>query len=275
MAYGSNSFLRWAGGKAWLIPFIHEITAELDFRNYYEPFLGGASVFLALTPHKHVYLSDLNQELVDTYIAVRDCPEDVIECLLQLENTESDYYRIRSTNFKSPIKKAARFIYLNHTSYNGLYRVNKNGKYNVPYGFRNSKGYDVDKIRYTSERLKKVKISCEDFADRKYRIREGDLVFLDPPYTVSHNKNGFIEYNQNLFSLKDQYRLRKFIDYISSKGAYYILTNAAHEKVLEIFSRGDYIIEMDRNSLIGGKNAKRQKVSEYIFTNIPKGEQFI
>lgn len=275
MAYGSNSFLRWAGGKTWLIPFFRELTSELNYKNYYEPFLGGAAVFLSITPPKHVYLSDLNKELIETYIAVRDHPEEVIKCLQKFENSEEDYYRIRSSCPKSPIEKAARFIFLNHTSYNGLYRVNKNGEYNVPYGFSTGKGYDVDKIRTNSELLKKAKISCEDFAERKYRIKEYDLVFLDPPYTVSHNKNGFIEYNQKLFSLSDQYRLREFIDFISNKGAYYILTNAAHETILKIFDRGDYIIEMDRNSLIGGKNAKRQKVSEYIFTNIPKGEQFV
>ena len=217
MTYGSNSFLRWAGGKSWLISFLQELTSGLEYKNYYEPFLGGASVFLSLTPPKHVYLSDLNKDLIDTYIAVRDFPEDVIEHLLILINSEEEYYRIRSSCPKSSIEQAARFIYLNHTSYNGLYRVNKSGEYNVPYGFRVSRGYDVDKIRAASERLKNTKISCEDFAERKYRIKEHDLVFLDPPYTVSHNKNGFIEYNQKLFSLSDQYRLRKFIDYISNR----------------------------------------------------------
>ena len=102
-------------------------------------------------------------------------------------------------------------------------------------------------------------------------MKAEDLVFLDPPYTVSHNQNGFIKYNQKLFSIEEQYRLSAYIDYIRQKGAYYILTNAAHETILEIFNKGDRVITLDRNSLIGGKNSKREKISEYIFTNIPEG----
>ena len=116
-------------------------------------------------------------------------------------------------------------------------------------------------------------MECSDFAARKYRIKTGDLVFLDPPYTVSHNQNGFIKYNQKLFSIKEQYRLSAYIDYIRKKGAYYVLTNAAHDTIFEIFDKGDRVITLDRNSLIGGKNSKRERISEYIFTNIPGGGQ--
>ena len=119
--------------------------------------------------------------------------------------------------------------------------------------------------------MQNARISTGDFEINKYRIKENDLVFLDPPYTVSHNNNGFIAYNQKLFSLDDQYRLKKFIEYIKSQGAYYILTNAAHETIREIFlTQGDRIIELQRNSLIGGKNATRAAITEYIFTNIPE-----
>ena len=100
------------------------------------------------------------------------------------------------------------------------------------------------------------------------------MVFLDPPYTVSHNKNGFIEYNQNLFSLEDQYRLKKYIDFIKNRGAYYILTNAAHDTIHDIFySNNDRLISLDRNSLIGGKKSKRGIIKEFIFTNIPQEDE--
>ncbi|BCJ97578.1 DNA adenine methylase [Anaerocolumna chitinilytica] len=260
-------FLRWAGGKSWLTEYVKNMIEGIEINNYYEPFLGGAAIFFALELPKHVYLSDLNDELVNAYIQVRDVPDDVIEIMSTYNNTEDDYYRIRALELNTKVEQAARFIYLNHTSYNGLYRVNNNGKYNVPYGYRTCE-YDYERIQEASKALKKVKIFQGDFADRKYTIKKGDLVFLDPPYTVSHNQNGFIKYNQQLFSLDDQIRLKKTIDYINKKGAHYILTNAAHETIKEIFKEGATLIPVERNSLIGGKSAARGKVQEYIFTNI-------
>ncbi len=265
-------FLRWAGGKTWLASYISDLISNLNYNNYYEPFLGGAAVFFSLAHPKNVYLSDINAELIDTYVAIRDIPDQVIEKMQQLSNTADDYYRIRAEEPTELAERAARFLYLNQTSYNGLYRVNAQGKYNVPYGYRKSLNYDMDRIRNASLKLQGARIECADFEARKYRVKAGDLVFLDPPYTVSHNQNGFIEYNQKLFSLEEQYRLSRYIDYIKKKGAFYILTNAAHEKILEIFDKGDRVITLDRNSLIGGKNSKREKISEYVFTNIPCGE---
>ena len=119
-----------------------------------------------------------------------------------------------------------------------------------------------------SKKLKNATLTISDFAESIHKINEGDLVFLDPPYTVSHNDNGFIKYNQKLFSLDDQYRLSEFIDCIKQKGAYYILTNAAHKTIEEIFKKGDKRIEGKRASLVGGINAKRGEIREYIFTNI-------
>lgn len=264
-------FIRWAGGKTWLVPFMNQLTQNLKYNNYYEPFLGGAAIFFSLTPPKHVYLSDINAELIDTYMAIRDIPDDVIKSLLLLQNTEEDYYRIREMNPPTLSERAARFLYLNQTSFNGLYRVNNQGKYNVPYGYRKTLNYDIERIRNASAKLQGVRLECSDFAARKYRVKAGDLIFLDPPYTVSHNQNGFIKYNQKLFSIEEQYRLSAYIDYIRKKGAYYVLTNAAHETIFEIFNKGDRVITLDRNSLIGGKNSKREKISEYIFTNIPGG----
>ncbi|WP_066506884.1 DNA adenine methylase [Abyssisolibacter fermentans] len=268
----TKPFIRWAGGKSWLIPHVKSIILNLEYRNYYEPFIGGGAIFFSLQQKKNVYLSDINPELIDSYISIRDHPNLIIKELKHYTNTESEYYRIRALEPDNMIERAARFIYLNQTSYNGLYRVNKKGKYNVPYGHRQNLNYNYDRLRIASQKLQKVRIHCEDFSKKKYRIREGDLIFLDPPYTVSHNNNGFIEYNQNLFSLDDQKRLSKYIDYIKSKGAYYILTNAAHNAIKEIFTKeGDSLTPLDRHSLIGGKKAKRSLISEYIFTNIPKG----
>lgn len=264
-------FIRWAGGKTWLIKHLHNIIGNLNYNHYYEPFLGGAAVFFALEHKKKAYLSDMNKDLIDTYIAIKEFPDKVIDHLLKYKNTETDYYRIRSQKTESAVEKAARFIFLNQTSYNGLYRVNRKGEYNVPYGFRINWEYDYERIYSASRKLKWANLSCNDFTEKKYRIQRNDLIFLDPPYTVSHNNNGFIEYNQNLFSLEDQERLSKYIDYVKKKEAYYILTNAAHSTIKKIFDKGDRQLILDRYSLIGGKESKREIISEYIFTNIPEG----
>lgn len=265
-------FVRWAGGKTWLIPHIPTIVGDLHIEHYHEPFLGGGAIYFSMEHTKRSYLSDANPQLINTYIQVRDNPEELIEFFMQFPNTEDDYYRIRAEiTGENTVENAARFLYLNQTSYNGLYRVNREGRYNVPYGFRASWVYDPERIRAASLRLQNTRISTGDFEVNKYRIKENDLVFLDPPYTVSHNNNGFIAYNQKLFSLEDQRRLKRFIEYIKAKGAFYILTNAAHETIREIFlTQGDRIVELQRNSLIGGRNATRAAISEYIFTNIPE-----
>ncbi|MCO7126118.1 Dam family site-specific DNA-(adenine-N6)-methyltransferase [Sporolactobacillus shoreicorticis] len=265
----TKPFLRWAGGKTWLVKYLEEILLDKSFNNYHEPFLGGGAVFLAVADPKRAFLSDLNEELVNTYVEVRDNPFEVISILKHYENTKEFYYRIREKNFTDAVQRAARFIFLNQTSYNGLYRVNQKGEYNVPYGFRSKNFLEEEKIILASKKLQNADIICADFTCIKENISEGDLVFLDPPYTVSHNNNGFIKYNQQLFSLEDQKRLSLLIDFIKERGAYYILTNAAHETIKIIFKKnGDRMIEMSRSSLIGGEHAHRGKVSEYVFTNI-------
>lgn len=263
-------FIRWAGGKSWFVSFMHNLIKNININHYHEPFLGGAAVFFSLDLPKKSYLSDANEDLINTYLQIRDCPDAVITAFSQFTNSEKNYYEIRNLKFDNNIEQAAQFIFLNQTSYNGIYRVNKDGNYNVPYGFRKNWHYDCNRILEASKKLQNTNISCNDFESNKYRIKPNDLVFLDPPYTVSHNNNGFIEYNKKLFSLQDQYRLSKYIDYIKKRGAYYILTNAAHETIREIFGKGDRVIELSRNSLIGGKNSKREKISELIFTNLPE-----
>jgi len=237
------------------------------FATYHEPFLGGAAVFFELGPGLSAYLSDLNTELIETYKAVRDDVRGVIGHLSEHKNTKVCYYEVRSSVPDDPTARAARFIYLNQTSFNGIYRVNLSGEYNVPYGYR-SKGFlDEQNLLAVSERLSDAHIDDGDFDLVRERVRAKDLVFLDPPYTVSHNDNGFVKYNQKLFSLEDQIRLSELVDYIDGVGAYYLLTNAAHEAVASLFDRGDRRFELNRASRVGGKNAPRGTFSEYVFTN--------
>jgi len=264
-----TSFIRWAGGKSWLVPFIESLIDGLEFNNYHEPFMGGASVFFAIdTPNKS-FLSDVNPELVGTFCAVRDNPQQIIKYLKEYKTDSDSYYSIRDSEPTGKYQRAARFLYLNTYSYNGLYRVNRQGRYNVPYGQRENASIDFERIIEASKKLQSVEVVCQDFDASKSLIQKGDLVFLDPPYAVSKEANSmFIEYNQKLFSLDDQYRLAELIDYINAQGAYFILTNAMHDKILEIFNGKGRVITRERNSLIGGKKAFRGKVQEYIFTNI-------
>lgn len=260
--------LRWAGGKRWLVKYLYQLLPTNGFQNYHEPFLGGASIYLALQTNHLAFLSDLNKELIDTYIAIRDIPNEVIDILTSFKNDKDFYYQIRSAIFNTEAEKAARFIYLNQTSFNGIYRVNLKGEYNVPFGFRTKNFLDRKSILDVSKALQQAILLYADFDIVRQNIQSGDLVFLDPPYTVSHNDNGFIKYNQRIFTIDDQYRLKQLIDFINDIGAYYILTNAAHEKIKEIFYDNNKLIEVNRSSLIGGLNAKRGRTSEYIFTNI-------
>jgi DNA adenine methylase len=266
-----TTFIRWAGGKNWLVPYVQELIKDLEYNNYHEPFMGGASVFFSIEPPQRSFLSDVNNELVEAFCAVRDNPQRVIGYLKEYKVDSESYYAIRESSPRGKYQRAARFLYLNTYSFNGIYRVNQQGKYNVPYGHRENVSINYDRLLEASERLKNVEVKCQDFEASKTLIQQGDLVFLDPPYTVSKEANSmFIKYNSKLFSLDDQYRLARLVDYIIDQGAYFILTNAAHEKIMEIFQGKGRLITRERNSLIGGKKAYRGKVQEFIFTNIPE-----
>jgi DNA adenine methylase len=260
-------FLRWAGGKRWLI---NDINKEIDisrYNVYHEPFVGGGSIFFNFKP-KRAYISDSNSELINAYNQVKFNPDKIISELKQYPKDKDSYYVLRSAKFNSDIQEAARFIYLNQMSYNGIYRVNKKGEYNVPYGYREKYVFDYNNIFNASKCLAETIIQHLDFVESVNYIHENDLVFIDPPYTVAHNNNGFVQYNQKIFSLDDQYKLASMILKIKENGAFYYLTNAAHKIIREIFNNGDLIIEKKRACLIGGKNAKRGHYEEIIVTNI-------
>lgn len=264
----AKPFLRWAGGKRWLVKHIDEIK-KLNIENYYEPFLGGASIFLNIDNYNNATLSDLNHELIETYISLRDDLEAVITSLEEFKNTEEEYYKIRNTSFNQTFERAAKFIFLNKTSFNGIYRVNQKGQFNVPYGFRNNLTDLIDRknLEIVSKKLNGVNIECQDFSEISKTLKKGDFVFLDPPYTVAHENNGFIQYNQKIFSLDDQIRLSKLVEEIKEIGAYYILTNAKHKAILEIYKDIDEPIILSRNSTVGGIGARREIFNEYIFSN--------
>lgn len=260
--------IRWAGGKTWLTKSINDFVPT-SFNNYHEPFLGSAAIFLHLKPKKTCYLSDANKELINFYLQVRDNLKELVKEVNKLENNEEAYYQIRSWSPISLIHSAARFYYLNKTCFNGLYRVNKQGVFNVPYGFRDEK-HIIDSNKFEEIRcvLKDgVYIKHQDFSESLKAVKKNDLVFLDPPYTVAHNNNGFVEYNQNIFSWRDQERLAELILMIKAKGAYFILTNAVHESIIKLYGKIGKRFEIERSSTISGHMKDRKRVSEFIITN--------
>ncbi|MGC9963918.1 MAG: Dam family site-specific DNA-(adenine-N6)-methyltransferase [Syntrophobacteraceae bacterium] len=264
-------FIRWAGGKTWLLKQLDQFMPN-SFNNYYEPFLGGAAVFFHLKQNnrlnRQAVLSDLNEELIDCFVQIRDNVESVIKHLQMYCNDKAFYYHIRDLIPSSVEEKAARFIYLNRTSFNGIYRVNLNGVYNVPYGFKTYRVlFDYDNLRNVSVLLQDVHIIHQDFQTCLKSVKAGDLVFIDPPYTVAHDNNGFVKYNQKIFAWWDQHRLVEAISGLIAQKAHFILTNAAHPSINELFRTCGTKTELRRFSLIGGKKAKREIKSEYVFSN--------
>jgi len=264
--------LRWAGGKSWLIPRLRGVIPNYVNR-YIEPFAGSAALFLDLIKRAHnvseYYLSDLNKELIDTYTTLRHNPEAVIKCLKNLENTIDCYYKTREQISGDIYETAARFIFLNRTCFNGLYRVNKHNVFNVPYGNKSYRVlFDFDNLRVFSELLKKAYLAHLDFSDTLEFITPTSLVFLDPPYTVAHQNNNFVKYNQKLFSWDDQLRLAEYIQSLKRIGAKFIMTNASHLSTEQLFSGLGTAVQVQRHSVIGSKPQYRKKVEELIITNL-------
>ncbi|WP_264529451.1 DNA adenine methylase [Flavobacterium sp. N502540] len=266
-------FLRWAGGKTWLTKHIEEFLPT-EFNNYFEPFIGGGAIFLYLKSKNYIknksYLSDSNQDLINTYRIIKSNPDALIKSLQKFKNTEEYYYKIRGTLFDNKIENASKFIYLNKTSYNGIYRVNSKGEYNVPYGHRKTKDlFEFDNILKISELFEKTYFSVTDFKKKCYETKENDFIFLDPPYTVAHENNGFIQYNQSLFSWKNQIELAQILKVLEQKKTHFILTNASHKSIDELYQTGNKKI-LARASNIGGTGAKRTNYNEIIISNATK-----
>lgn len=243
-------FLKWAGGKRWLVEKYSHIFPAFAGR-YFEPFLGSGSVFFYLSPKKAI-LSDINSDLIETYKAIKDNWLQVLKHLELHKNKHSDlyYYDLRGSCPKTPSARAARFIYLNRTCFNGLYRVNRDGRFNVPRGTRNSVIYATDQFDIISKVLQEVELNTCDFEQSIDRAGKGDLVFADPPYTVCHNNNAFIKYNERLFSWDDQVRLANCLKKATDRGAKVIATNASHPSVIELYKDSFDLKQIYRKSLI-------------------------
>ncbi|MGK5736952.1 DNA adenine methylase [Acinetobacter junii] len=262
-----NPFLAWTGGKRWLVKVAPELLTVSFQGTYIEPFLGGGSFFYALNPSNSI-LGDANRDLVITYKAIRDHHSEVVKLLQahHVNHSKEYYYLIRAKKFLSEIEIAAQFIYLNRTCFNSIYRVNLKGEFNVPIGTKNKVIQDTDKWDEWSDRLSNSEIIHSDFEVLIDKAEKGDLLFLDPPYTVRHNNNGFVKYNEILFSWADQERLANAANRARLRGAKIIITNANHESLRELYLNNFTVKEVSRYSSIAAKSLNRNKYEELIIT---------
>lgn len=257
--------LKWPGGKRALLKEIIPLFPK-SFNHYYEPFIGGGAAFFALRPNKAI-LADNNSDLINCYEQVRDNPDKVIAHLRDMPNTERDYYTIRESIPQDKAAQAARFIYLCTLSFNGIYRVNLKGVFNVPYGYkRHLKPCHTERIIAASEALSFADLRIGDFESSLADARDGDLVYLDPPYTVAHSNNGFLKYNAKLFSWNDQERLAAVATALVERGCRVLVSNADHESIRALYT-GFQLQAISRPSIIAASGVYRRQITECIFYN--------
>jgi len=257
-------FLKWAGGKRWLVNKAAELLPEANqFNRYIEPFLGGGAVFFHLQPGNGL-LSDVNDDLINAYIVIRDYWEDLLDLLNKYDKRHSKdfYYKVRSSRPRTQLNKAARFIYLNRTCWNGLYRVNRKGEFNVPIGSKTKVLLSEDNFSEVSNILQNIEIRVCDFEHSINQANEGDFVFIDPPYTVKHNLNGFVKYNETIFTWDDQVRLKDAIIRATNRGAEILLLNADHQSIKNLYIGIGNKTTLNRASVIAGDASARGIYSE-------------
>lgn len=255
-------FLKWAGGKRWLLD--RKLLEFPKFSGrYIEPFLGGGSVYFHLRPQQSI-LSDANPDLISCYQQLRDNLGEVIGYLREhhRRHDAEHYYKLRAQSPSLDAVGAARFIYLNRTCFNGLYRVNKRGEFNVPIGTKTKVFDEQEDLAAVSRCLEKSDLRVSDFEDVIDLAYKGDFLFVDPPYTVRHNANGFLKYNERIFSWDDQVRLRNALERAAQRGVAIVATNAAHESVLELYQGLGSLTLVDRASVLAGKGAARGATQE-------------
>lgn len=257
-------FLKWAGGKRWLVQ--QGLPVPTVYQRLVEPFAGGAAVFFALQP-KRAVLADVNPELINLYEVVRDQPGKLRKVLewYQANHSHDQYYKTRSRQFTSPLLRAARVLYLNRTCWNGLYRVNRKGKFNVPIGTKSAVIMLNDDFVGAASLLQRADLRCQDFEVTISQVGEGDFLFVDPPYTVRHNLNGFLKYNEDIFNWEDQVRLANCLNEARLRGAAILVTNADHPSIHDLYVSSFGYLPAGRQSVLSGPAHGRGRTTEALF----------
>jgi DNA adenine methylase len=255
--------VKWPGGKRALVrKLISTLPRRID--RYFEPFVGGGALFFALQP-PNSYLSDTNEELINLYSQVRDEPLALIRLLRRYPNTEADYYVVRDQRPRSALRRAARLLYLTTLSFNGIHRVNLQGEFNVPYGYKTHLATcDEARLLSTARALRRTHLRVADFEVATEHATKGDLVYFDPPYTVAHAHNGFVKYNEKIFSWDDQVRLASHARALANRGCHVVISNARHSSVHALYS-GFNSVRVRRASRIAASAKHRRDIFEAVY----------
>jgi DNA adenine methylase len=264
----AKPFLKWAGGKNCLLGHLTEFVPD-SYNRYCEAFVGGGAFFFHLAPSKAI-LSDANFELIHCFRMVQKKPEELIDALQSYENEESEFYRIRAQNPNSlgAVRRAARFIYLNKTCFNGLYRVNRAGQFNTPYANNPTAQYvDEHALLAASAALKKAELLCCDFAEvTDAKAQKNDFFYFDPPYMPVSDFSDFKRYTANQFGEADHVRLAQAFSRLDKMGCHVLLSNSYHSKVKELYKGFKQTVVTAPRS-INCRGARRGHVKELLITN--------
>jgi len=252
-------FVKWVGGKRKLLPRLRERCKDIRRPfTYFEPFVGGGALFWSLNTHK-ANLTDTNSRLIRTYTAIQQDVESVIDLLGTYPHDKTFYLDLRSQDIdhKSDVEVASWFLYLNRTGFNGLYRVNKKGQFNVPFGSqKNPTICNAPLLRACSDRLQGVSLGVESFNTVANKAKSGDLVYFDPPYVPLSVTSSFTSYTIDGFTLEDQVKLRDVAIKLKQEGVHVIVSNSSAPLVYELY--GDGIFNLEEVSMARAINCKAE-----------------
>ena len=256
--------LKWAGGKRWLVPTLLPLLPP-EYGRYHEAFVGGGALYFGLGPSR-ASLNDLNRDLIDCYEALRDDCEKVISCLWQMRASHEDFLAARCKKPQNLFQRAAWVIYLTTLSFNGLYRVNRDGIFNVPYGHRPPKrGFDVERLRSAAAVLRNANLTSTDFAKSLEVCTRGDLVYLDPPYAGS-KPGSFVRYEKSFFSWNDQKRLAGLARELAEQGCHVVVSNVDNEEARGLYTQFDALV-VERLTRVAAAKSARGSTSELILAS--------
>lgn len=275
---GGISFLKWAGGKGQLIHRLDSFIPQ-KFHSYYEPFSGGASLFFHIKkkkfPDKKCIISDTNEELINSFRVVKYHLNELIEELKKHRENydmkgEDYYYEVRNKikpDRLSNIQRAARFIFLNKTCWNGLYRVNSKGEFNVPSGkYQNPKIFDEKNLKQVRKLLKNTKIKILDFSEVLKFAKKEDFIYFDPPYLPVSKTSKFTDYTKSGFNEEDQKRLADVFQKLDKKGCFVMLSNSDTKLIRDLYKNFE-IENVDARRMINCKKDGRGKINELLIKN--------